>query len=432
VSGLAHVVAVAGLRVRQGIAARLGWIVALGFLVGLGAAVSAPGADEAARAATADRMALGAVGALAVLAALVAAATTIPAEIRDGSADRLLASPVSRAAVVVGGVLGHGALATMVLVGGLGAALLGLEAGGLGAGARAPVRAFLPGNPGRALDVLRETGSAQVALDVPDAHVPADELVLRLSPRAVNEGGELERITRVPLTLGQPGGEELTLEAGWAPGREIVARFPAAGLQPGRPVHLTIHRPAGTWGLHVPAGAIEVGGAPQLFMLTSLKAALCLAPLLFLFAAAGGLGAARFNAPTALGIGFFVLVVFTGQDVLREGAAYVIRAAETAREAAAEAQESDDGHDHGDHDHGEHDHAPAEVSGLQESLAHATLAGLDLLPPLDAFDRTDDVLAGRDVPARDGGRAALLVLPGLGLLLAGSWLLLARRDLLPT
>ncbi len=425
-SGLAHVFVIAVLRVRQGVAARFGWIVPLGFLVGLGAALWAPGADDAARAATADRMALGAVGALAVLAALVAAATTLPGEIEDGAAHRLLASPVSRGAVVLGSVLGHGVLASLVLVGGLAASLVGLDAGGLGSGARRPTRAFTSANPERGVRVVRATGSGEVQLAVRRRDIPGDELVLRLRPRAVNEGGELERITEVPLVLSQPGGEHLMLAAGWAPGREIVARFPARGLDPSLPLVLTIHRPSGTWGLDLAPGAIEVGGPPRLFLSTALKAALCLAPLLFLASAAAGLGAARFSAPTALGIAFFLLALFAAQDVLREGADYVLREAATAREIAAEEHAAADD---------EGGHAPASISSispLQETLARVVLTGLDLLPPSAAFDRTDAILAGRDVPVRDGGRAALLALPGLAVMLGASWLLLARRDLLPT
>ena len=426
-NAFAQLFVLAELRMRQGVASRLGWIVALGFLVGLGAALWAPGADDPTRAATADRLALGAVGGLAVLAALVSAATTIPTEIVDGSADRLLASPVSRAIVVVGGVMGHGALASLLLIGGLGAALLGLDAGGLGSAVRRPTRSYSAVNPTTDVLVTKAADSAEITLSIAPSRVPADELVLRMTPRAVNEGGELERITRVPLVLSQPGAVYVAVEAGWAPGRELVAHFPVTGIDPALPLLLTIHRPAGSWGLFLPAGAIEAGGPPQLFLTTSLLAAGCLVPLLFLVAAAGGLGAARFSTPTALGVAFFLLTIFAGQDVLREGAAYVIRTAETAREGM------DDEHFEGDgHDHGQHQHAAAEVSGVQESVARVTIAALDLLPPLDAFDRTDDVLAGRAVPARDGGRAALLVLPGLAVLLGGSWLLFARRDLLPT
>lgn len=431
---LAHLAAVAELRLRQGVAARLGWIVPLGFLVGLGAALWAPGADDGARAATADRMALGAVGGLAVVAALVLAASTVPQEIRDGTADRLLSSPLARATVLVGGVLGHGLLATLVLVGGLAAALLGLEAGGLGTGVRAPTRSFLPAGPETSVQVLRTTGGAEIALRVPAAHLPRDddEIVLRLRPRAVNEGGELERITRVPLTLHQPRGERSTVTAGWAPGREIVVRFPGAVLDPSLPLLLTVERPEGTWGLELPAGSIEVGGPPRLFLGSALRAGLCLAPLLFLFAAAGALGGARFGTPTALGVGFFLLVVFAGQDVLREGAEFVIRAAETARADAGAGHDDHAGHAHEADEPDAHDHEPTEVTALQETLARATLGGMAALPPLGAFDRTDEILAGRDVAARDAGRAAVLVLPGLGVLLGASWLLLRRRDLLPS
>jgi len=422
-----QIAALAELRVRQGVAARLGWIVPLGAVVGFGAAMWAPGSDDAARAAVADRLVLGAMGGLAVLAALIPAATTMPRELTSGAAYRLLASPVSRFAVIAGGVLGHGLLASLLLVGGLGAAMLGLELGGLGTGEREPTRAFRVANSDEGGAVLRTSETATFQLVLPRGAIPAEELVLRLSPRAVNEGGELERTGTLPLALHQPGGYTQRIDVGFAPGRPFTARFSGLALDPALPVILTAHRPAGTWGLLLPPGSIEAGGPPEYFVRTAFVAALCLVPLLFLVAAAGGVGAARFNAPTALGLGLFLLLILVGQDVLRDGADYVVRAAETARAYEAEGHHEGDGHDHGDHDH-----TPAEVSPLQESLAKVTLAGLELLPPLDAFDRTSDLLDRRAVTPDQCLRASLLALPGLAVLMLASWLLLARRDLLPT
>ncbi len=326
--------------------------------------------------------------------------------------------------MIVGSVLGHGLLASLLLVGGLATALLGLEIGGLGTGQREPTRAFAPANVAGEVSVVRATPSLEIQLQVPPGAIPGEELVLRFAPRAVNEGGALERTGSLPLMLHQPGGDVQYRDIGFAPGRSFTARFVAADLDPALPVILTIHRPSGTWGLVFPAGSIEAGGPPELFVQTTMKAALCMMPLLFLISAAGLLGAARFNAPTALGLGLALLVLLAGQDVLRDGAEYVVRASETARQLETEGHAADDGREHAD--------TPAEVSPLQRSLADVALVGLRALPPMDAFDRTSDLLDRRSVTPPQCARAALLALPGLSVLVLAAWLLLSRRDLLPT
>ena len=160
-------VAIAELRLREGIARRLAWLVPIGFLAGLAAAAWVPGVDLAARAAAADRAAFTVVLALGLLAAVVPAAAGLPHELRTGAVDGLLGAPLSRLAFLAGGVLGQGALATLLVVGAAGAATLGLEAGGLGAAARDPLRTFTAVGPDGEVLVTRDAGAATIALDVP-------------------------------------------------------------------------------------------------------------------------------------------------------------------------------------------------------------------------------------------------------------------------
>ncbi len=430
-AGPARLLAVAELRVRQAHAARLGWLVLLAFAVGFGAARWTPGTDAAARAAAADRIVFGACAALAVLVAAVPAATALPLDVRGGAARALLAAPVSRLAVVAGGVLGHGVYAALVLVGCVGAAVLGQEVGGLGTRAREAPRGFVVVGPAAAAAVTRAEPELDIAFELPAGALATGQLDVRLRPQAVNEGGELERTSEFRVTLQQPRRPpEADVVVPFTPGRPVRARLPAGGLDHRLPTTLTVHRPEGAWGLRFDAASIEVAGAPRLHLANCLTAAACLVPLLFLVAAGAGAASTRFGTPTAVGVVLAALVLFTGQDVLRDASEYVLR--RDARSQAAHAA----AHEHGEEDAQEdaheddHDHG-ADVSLLQVGLARGALAVLAAVPPLDVFDRGAEIGAGRVVARGALGRAAVAGAPGVALFVLLGWGLLARREIVP-
>src|SRR5688572_156909 len=100
---MTKLLAIAELRLREGIAARLAWLVLLAFAVGIGAALWVHGPDAAARAALADRIVLATTWGLAFVVAAVAPALGLPADVRTGAAQTLFASPASRLQVLAGG-----------------------------------------------------------------------------------------------------------------------------------------------------------------------------------------------------------------------------------------------------------------------------------------------------------------------------------------
>ncbi len=420
-----RILALARLRLHESRSARLGLLVPAGFVLGLGAALWAPGGSDAARAAIADRSALLLVAALGVLAAAVPTALGFPADVRSGVADGVLATPTRRLAVVVGGTLGYGLFASLILVGALGAAVLGLEAGGLGGGARAPSWRFAPiGQADDAAQLTLDSATHRVVFAVPDLSIASGEIVARLDPKPIYEGGTFERTSECRIALGRPRESSRTATTvQFTPGRPFIARLPADDLESGELVHLTIHRPSGSWGLALAPGSIQVATKRELFVSSALKAALCLVPLLFLVAAGAGVGSVRFGAPTALGLALFLVAALAGQDIVRDAATFVVRTAETQAAAAV----GHEGHDHAGHDHA----GQVELSPIQVGLARGALHVLDLLPPLDAFDRSSDLADGQAVSLARVPVAARAALPGLVVLLLVGWGLLARRDVLP-
>src|SRR6185295_17843763 len=101
-----RVLAIAGLRIRGATAARLPWLVPVAFVAGVVCALWAPGTHVATRAAAADDVALG-----------VVASTAFASEVRTGVAQTLLSAPLSRAALVTGGTLGHAAFGLLLALG---------------------------------------------------------------------------------------------------------------------------------------------------------------------------------------------------------------------------------------------------------------------------------------------------------------------------
>src|SRR6185369_2706579 len=120
------------------------------------------------------------------------------------------------------------------------------------------------------------------------------------------------------------------------------------------------------------------------------EAALCAAPLLFLLAAVGSFAAARFAAPTAVLVAATAFVLFAGRGLVLDGARYIVHAAESPR--------STDAHDHD---------APPEFSSGRVALAKAAVAAFSVVPRLETFDRTDDLVLRRATTWGDLGRAAL-------------------------
>jgi hypothetical protein len=65
------------------------------------------------------------------------------------------------------------------------------------------------------------------------------------------------------------------------------------------------------------------------------------------------------------------------------------------------------------------------------ALAKSAIAVFEVLPRIDTFDRTDDLVDRRAPTAGDVGRALVEGLPAVAVLTAAGWLLLRRRELLP-
>ncbi len=415
-----RIAALAELRLREGVAARLALLLPVAFLCGVGLAAWVPGADESTRAALADRAALGIASALAVLAAVVLASLGFPGDVRSGAAEWIVASPATRAAVVIGAVLGHGAFASVLLFGLCGAGLLGVEVGGLGAGARPMVRpvrdatAMEPSKDGAAW-ITRASSEARFGFEVPVDHAPGDAFVVHLRPQRRIESG-LDARTGVELGVHRVTAKPSTVvRAEFKAGTGLVAEVPAGRLEAGEYAVLTVRRTHGEWALRFPPGSVGVGGRPERFTWNAIKAALCMVPLVLLAAAAASAGAARFGAPTALGLALFLALVWFGQDVIADGARYI---AETSAEAAAAEHEG-------------HDHGPARTpSPLRRALARGALVAVEWMPPRDAFDRTGDLAESRAVPLWAAGRAAALAAVPVVLLTGIGWLLLRRREIL--
>lgn len=419
-----NVLAIAELRFRGAAAARLAWLVLPAFAAAALVAAWMPGTGARVRAAAADAAALGLAGGLALLAVLVVAATAFATEVRTTVAQALLSAPVSRASVVAGGVLGHGAFGLVLALGVGAAAALGLDVGGLGARARA---APCPMTPvvleGRAVDGLvalsRERPDAIARFVVPAGLRAGEPLRLRFAPRGRIESG-YSPAGVLQVAVRRPGAAADAHRVPYKVGTGVAfeAHVPLDGLRGGDDAELVLRRASGDQMLRFPPGSVEVGGPRELFAWNVTKAVVCLLPLLLMTAAAGAAASARLAGAAALPLVLFVALLVAGRGYVEDGARFVVAAAE-------EAAHAEDG-DHAGHDHG-HGHA-VEVSAAQVALARGALAILPALPDARAFWRFGDLARGSAVTGADIGRALRAgVVPCLALG-AAAWLLLRRRE----
>lgn len=422
---MTRLLAIAELRLKEGLAARLVWLVALAFAVGVGAALWAEGPDPASRAALADRVVLWTAWGMAFVVAAIVPALGMPADVRTGAAQTLLASPVSRFEVVLGGVLGYGALSTLLLVAMAGASNLGMQVAGVGAAEREPIRTSA------AADLVGADAAGEVVVDsaspgatfrfrVPEGLRPDEPLVVRLAPKSRIETS-FKRETVVSVAVQRPdgtveGSERVEFKVGTA----FAARVPLGGLRAGEDAVLTVRRASGGRSLVFTQGSAEVCGARRLYALGLVEAALCAVPMLLLLAAIGSLGAARFGGPTAVALATFLFLVCAGRGFFLDAARYTVAAA--ADPTLAQNEEHEDGHEHG----------PVEpISPARLALAKGAIVALEFLPRYETFDRTDSLIERRAPAWGDLGRAAAEGLPAAGAVVAAAWLLLRRRELAP-
>jgi hypothetical protein len=422
---MTRLLAIAEIRLREGLAARLVWLVPLAFAVGVGAALWAEGPDPAARAALADRVALWAAWGLAFVVAAIVPALGMPADVRTGAAQTLLASPVSRFEVVLGGVLGYGALSTLLLVAMAGAANLGMQVAGVGAAEREPIRTTVAAEPvgaNAAGDVVVDSASPVAAFRfrVPAGLRPGEPLVVRLAPkRRVETSWNSETV--VIVAAGRPGGAESVPDrVEFKAGTAFTAHVPLGDLWAGDDAELTVRRSSGGWALDFTPGSVEIGGARRLYALGLVEASLCAVPMLLILAAIGSLGAARFGAPTAAALAAFLFLVFVGRGFFLDAARYIEAAA--ADPTLAQNQEEEHGHEHG---------AVEPISPARLALAKAAIAALEILPRYETFDRTDSLIERRAPTWGDLGRAAAEGLPAAAAVTALAWMLFRRREFAP-
>lgn len=421
-----RLLAIADLRLREGVAARLPWLVGVAFVVGVGAALWVTGPDAATRTALADRIVLWTTWGLAFVVAAVLPALGLPSDIRTGAAQGLFASPASRLEILAGGTLGYGAFATLLLAAMAGASVLGMQVAGLGAGQREPVRPVVrPPIVDAAADgtfrISNEAPVARFVFRVPPGAAAGEPLRVRFAPRRVVESG-MEPETRAFVSVHRPGGDESEgRDVSFKAGTAFTVSVPAGNLLPGDEAELSLRRTRGLWHLVFRDGSVEIGGGRELYSVTIVTASLCAAPLLFVLAALGSMGAARFGAPTAVMLAVFLFAVFVGQDLLADGARFIV--------AAANDPSMLDVHDEPG---AEHEHGPAPgITPLRVAAAKATLAAVGAMPSYDSFDRTGDLVERRALALRDVGRAFAAGLPTLAAVTAAGWLLLRRRELQP-
>jgi hypothetical protein len=421
-----RLLAIADLRMREGTAARLLWLVLAAFAVGVAAAAWAQGPDAEARVALADRIVLWTTWGIAFAVAAIVPALGLPADVRTGTAQTLLASPASRLEVIAGGTLGYGAFASLLLVAMAGAATLGMQLGGLGGAQREAVR------PETFADVVanREGGVALIDASSPAATfrctipaglAPQDRLRVRFAPEERMETG-FDRTTEALVSVARPGGPPGTdVRVAFKATTDFNVLLPRGTLAPGDAAEITLRRTKGRWAFTFSPGSVAVGGAPQLYASSLVVAALCAAPLLFMLASIGAVGASRFGAPTAVILASFLFVVFVGGNLVVDGARFIVDAA-----ADRSFVHQDDGHGH---DHG---HGPGElITPGRVAAAKAVLTVFAALPRYDTFDRTDALVARRAPGWADIGRAAAEGLPAAAVLTLAGWLMLRRREIVP-
>jgi hypothetical protein len=342
----------------------------------------------------------------------------LPSDIRTGAAQTLFASPVSRFEIVLGGVLGYGALSSLLLVAMAGASVLGMQAAGVGPAQRDPVRPvtaarIVDPNSGDAFLVDATATTAVFRFRVPAGLLSGEPLRVRLAPHAPRIETGTDRSTVAALSVHRPDeAESNATQIEFKAGVAFTAHLPLGALRPGDEAELTFRRASGFWKLLFAPGSVEIGGARRLFAWSVLTASLCAAPLLLLLAAVGTLAASRFAAPTAIVSATAVFLLFVGRGFIVDGANYIVSAAAAHRAHAA-------------------DGAPAEFSATRVALAKGAIAAFELVPHFDAFDRTDELVERRAPTADDVGRAVFEGLPATLLLTAAGWLLLRRREIQP-
>lgn len=424
-----RLIAVAELRLREAASARLAALAPLAFLAGLAAAAWVPGSSDAARASSADLVILSAALGTALLVVVVLGASSFAEDVRTGRALTLLATPVSRLEVVLGGIAGHAVFGFLLALALAGGGLLGLEAGGLGTRARDGVRPAVAAEvAGRGPDgfaVLSESSpSVGVRFRVPPGLAPGEPIRFRLAPRGRVET-RLDQDGTLAAAVHRPGESPRSwATVAYKAGVAFDVDAPAGDLRGGESAELTLVRRSGGWSLRFGDGSVEVAGPRRLFTGEVLLAIAAAAPLLLAAAAGGAAASARLGAATAIALAAFVVLVGSGRDVIEDAAAYVVARAEAQ---AAEAAEHDGhGHDHEGHEH------EVRVTAVQTALARSTLAAFRVVPDLSRSWRVDDVAAGRAARASDfGPAAARAILPCAGAALL-AWVLLRRRELVPS
>lgn len=421
---MSRLLAIAELRIREGMAARLAWLVAGAFAVGIAAAAWAQGADAAARTALADRIVLWTVWGLAFVVAAIVPALGLPSDVRTGSAQTLFSSPASRFEVLAGGTLGYGALASLLLVAMAGAATLGMQVAGLGAAQRESMRREF------AAEVVanREDGTAVVdatsstvtfRCTIPADLAPGDRLRVRFEPRAHFDTG-FDRAGEALVSVARPGGRAGNdVRVPYKATTSFMAKLPLGDLAAGDAAEITLRRTSGRWALVFHPDSVAVAGAPRLYAGSLLVAAICAAPLLLMLASVGALGASRFGAPTAVILAAFLFVMFVGRNMVVDGAKYIVDA---AADPTLAHEEDEHGHEHG---------PSADITPARVAVAKGALAVFAMLPRYDTFDRTDELVARRAPALPDIGRAAGEGLPAAAVLTIAGWLLLRRREIVP-
>lgn len=419
--------AIAELRLRAAVATRLPWMVVLTFAAGAGIANWAPGADVRARVVAAGEIALGVAAASAVLGVLVVAATGLATEVRTAVAQTLLATPLSRGALVAGGVLGNTLFGGLFVLALAGAATIGLDAGGAGTRSREPAR---PMHPARVLaaggDGIAELGAAsnevRARFVVPDGLPRGGDLRIRFAPRRRIESSWDAGCT-LEIGVARPGGPISGRRVGCKAGVAFETEVSLGDLGPGDEADVVVRRISAGWVLRFGDGSIEVGGARELFVWNLVKASACLVPLLALTAAVGAAASARLGAAAAIAAVSFLVILVAGRDVIVDGAEFVVE--------QGAAQDAQAGHDHAGHDHGAHgDGHGARVTPAQVALGRVVLAVMTVVPDARAFWRFDDLAASRATTPRDIADAFAAGLLPCAAVTAGSWLLFRKREIL--
>lgn len=402
--------AVLRLRVSQGVRAGLPWLIVPAFLLGLVVAWWAPGATPEARAMAADRALPVALIAMGMLLAAIPSALSFPLDLNRGSAIGWLTAPVPRWALVVGGALGHWMLAIAVLFGMGGAALLGLELGGLGARAREPLRTYHAAECVSAERVATRDRPVQFEVVLP-VDAPRAPIVVRGRPEPRLVGESFPPLSTAVVAVRSrdlANVSEAVVE--FQRGADFVARVDRMSMLPGIPVVIEVSSGDPDWELGFERGGVEVGGLPEPFLPSFLLTLLAASPLLLLVSAASTCGAVRFGAPTAVALATTLLVMLGARGLLLDAAAHIEWGARAQQEDAARGIET------------------RRVTAAQETLAMAVRGLYGVVPDPDRFLAGDRLVARRTVGSDFAGDAVLGALPLTSVLLLAGWGLLATRE----